>query len=70
VYPVILFGLFEPPRLFWLRWAFLAAATGFALYAHGAIETPRMQMRCGPSTHYRQKVIQNSAVRLAFIRIT
>jgi hypothetical protein len=40
VYPVILFGLFGPQRLFWLRWALLVAATGFALYAHGAIETP------------------------------
>jgi hypothetical protein len=40
VYPVSLFGLFGPPRLFWLRWALLAAATGFALYVHGAIETP------------------------------
>jgi hypothetical protein len=40
VYPVILFGLFGRLRLFLLRWALLAAATGFALYALGAIETP------------------------------
>jgi hypothetical protein len=48
VYPVILFGLFGPQRLFWLRWALLVAATGFALYAHGAIETPECKCDVGP----------------------
>jgi hypothetical protein len=42
-YPVVLFGLFGPRRLFWLRWTLLAAATGFTLYAHSVVETPWMQ---------------------------
>lgn len=42
-YPVVLFALLGPRRLFWLRWALLAAATAVTLYAHSAIETPWMQ---------------------------
>jgi hypothetical protein len=42
-YPVILFALFGPARLFWLRWGLLLAATGFTLFAHTAVESPQMQ---------------------------
>lgn len=42
-YPVILFALFGPRRLFWWRWLLLLLATAFTLYAHSAIESPHMQ---------------------------
>jgi hypothetical protein len=42
-YPMILFALFGPARLFWLRWALLAIGTGFTLYAHSMVESPHMQ---------------------------
>ncbi len=42
-YPVILFALFGPLRLFWMRWVLLAAATAFTIFAHTAIENPMTQ---------------------------
>jgi hypothetical protein len=42
-YPVLLFAVLGPPRLFWLRWAGLLLGTGFTLYAHTLIESPQMQ---------------------------
>jgi hypothetical protein len=42
-YPVLLFTLFGPARLFWLRWLLLLVAAGFTLLAHTVIETPIMQ---------------------------
>lgn len=42
-YPMILFALFGPRGLYWLRWLLLAAGTGFTLYAHSALESPAMQ---------------------------
>jgi hypothetical protein len=42
-YPMLLFALFGPPALFWLRWGLLAAGTSFTLFAHVAIESPQMQ---------------------------
>ena len=42
-YPMILFALFGPRSLYWLRWVLLAAGAGFTLYAHSAIESPAMQ---------------------------
>jgi hypothetical protein len=42
-YPMILFALFGPRRLFWARWLFLALGTGFTIYAHTGLESPQMQ---------------------------
>ncbi|TKD52912.1 hypothetical protein [Sphingomonas baiyangensis] len=42
-YPVLLFALLGPARLFWWRWALMVAGTAFTLFAHVRIETPRMQ---------------------------
>ena len=42
-YPIIFFALLGPARLLWLRWALLAAGTGFTLFAHSRIESPQMQ---------------------------
>jgi hypothetical protein len=42
-YPMIAFALLGPRRLFWTRWTFLAIGTGFTLFAHSMIESPRMQ---------------------------
>jgi hypothetical protein len=42
-YPIALFALFGPARLFWARWFVLLLGTGFTLWAHTAIETPDMQ---------------------------
>lgn len=42
-YPVILFALLGPVRLFWMRWALLAGATAFTIYAHSMIESPATQ---------------------------
>lgn len=42
-YPILLFALLGPARLFWWRWAGLAIGTGFTMFAHTRIETPQMQ---------------------------
>jgi hypothetical protein len=42
-YPMIGFALLGPARLFWVRWAALAAGTGFTLFAHTVLESPTMQ---------------------------
>jgi hypothetical protein len=42
-YPIALFALFGPARLFWVRWLLLLVGAGFTLWAHTAIETPDMQ---------------------------
>jgi len=42
-YPILLFVLLGPARLFWARWSIFPIATGFTLLAHTMIETPAMQ---------------------------
>jgi hypothetical protein len=42
-YPILFFALLGAARLFWWRWALLAAGTIFTLFAHVLIETPQMQ---------------------------
>jgi len=46
-YPIALFALFGPARLFWVRWLVLLVGAGFTLWAHTAIETPEMQFAMG-----------------------
>ncbi len=58
-YPVILFALLGPRRLFWLRWVFLAAATLFTLYAHTVVESPYAQFHMWA---------ENSSVHTAGVR--
>ena len=42
-YPIALFALFGPARLFWVRWFVVLVGAGFTLWAHFMIETPTMQ---------------------------
>lgn len=42
-YPILLFAWLGPARLIWVRWAILAGATAFTLWAHTQVETPWMQ---------------------------
>jgi hypothetical protein len=42
-YPVVLFALFGPPRLIWLRWAAVLVGALMTIAAHTLIETPAMQ---------------------------
>jgi len=42
-YPILLFALLGPARLFWLRWFFLLIGVASALWAHTMLETPNMQ---------------------------
>jgi hypothetical protein len=42
-YPILLFVLLGPARLFWLRWFVLLVSVGATLLAHTMIETPNMQ---------------------------
>lgn len=42
-YPILLFALLGPARLFWPRWFVLLIGTGFTFFAHTMIETPMMQ---------------------------
>src|ERR1700674_1479418 len=42
-YPILLFALLGPARLFWVRWLVLLVGAGFTLWAHCMIETPSMQ---------------------------
>ena len=42
-YPILLFALLGPARLYWWRWALLAMGMGFTVFAHIGIETPQMQ---------------------------
>jgi len=42
-YPILLFALLGPARLFWARWFLLLVGTGFTLWAHTMLETPAMQ---------------------------
>jgi hypothetical protein len=50
-YPIALFGLFGPARLFWVRWLVLLLGTGFTLWAHTAVETPDMQFAMWTHNH-------------------
>jgi hypothetical protein len=50
-YPIGLFALFGPARLFWVRWFVLLVGTGFTLWAHTAIETPDMQFAMWAHNH-------------------
>lgn len=42
-YPILLFALFGPKRLFRVRWAVLSVGVAFTVFAHTAIESPAMQ---------------------------
>ncbi|TRW14926.1 hypothetical protein [Glacieibacterium frigidum] len=42
-YPILIFALLGPARLYWLRWTGLVLGTALTLYAHAQIETPQMQ---------------------------
>ena len=42
-FPMLLFALFGPRRLYWWRWALLLVATIATVLAHVAVETPHMQ---------------------------
>jgi len=42
-YPILIFTLFGPARLFWLRWSLFLTGTAFTLWAHTKLETPSVQ---------------------------
>jgi hypothetical protein len=42
-YPISLFALFGPARLYWVRRFVLLVGAGFTLWAHIVIETPAVQ---------------------------
>lgn len=42
-YPVVLFALFGPARLIWLRWAGAVVGAVMTVAAHTLVETPAMQ---------------------------
>src|SRR5215469_11665673 len=50
-YPILLFALFGPARLFWLRWLLLLVGAAFTLWAHTLIETPAMQYAMWAHNH-------------------
>jgi hypothetical protein len=50
-YPILLFALLGPARLFWLRWFILLVGTGFTIWAHTMIETPAMQYAMWAQNH-------------------
>ena len=50
-YPISLFALLGPARLFWLRWIVLLVGAGFTLSAHFMIETPGMQYAMWAHNH-------------------
>jgi hypothetical protein len=50
-YPISLFALLGPARLFWLRWLVLLVGAGFTLSAHFMIETPGMQYAMWAHNH-------------------
>lgn len=50
-YPILLFALLGPARLFWLRWFILFVGLGFTLWAHTMIETPGMQYAMWAQNH-------------------
>jgi hypothetical protein len=50
-YPILLFALLGPARLFWVRWFVLLAGVGFALWAHTMVETPSMQYAMWAHNH-------------------
>jgi hypothetical protein len=50
-YPILLFALFGPARLFWLRSLALLVGAGFTLWAHFMIETPGMQYAMWAHNH-------------------
>jgi hypothetical protein len=50
-YPILLFALLGPARLFWVRWLVLLVGAGFTLWAHIKIETPEMQYAIWAHNH-------------------
>jgi hypothetical protein len=50
-YPIALFALLGPARLFWVRWFVLLVGAGFTLWAHFMIETPAMQYAIWAHNH-------------------
>jgi hypothetical protein len=50
-YPISLFALLGPARLFWLRWLVLLVGAGFTIWAHFMIETPGMQYAMWAHNH-------------------
>lgn len=51
IYPLVLFALLGPGRLYWLRWALIALGTGFVLYAHIVVESPAGQFGTWAHNH-------------------
>lgn len=51
IYPLVLFALLGPARLYWLRWVLIALGTGFVLYAHTVVETPAGQFGTWAHNH-------------------
>jgi len=50
-YPILLFALLGPARLFWVRWSVFLIGMGFTLWAHTMIETPAMQYAMWAHNH-------------------
>lgn len=50
-YPIILFAILGPARLFWVGWFALLVGTVFTIWAHTAIETPGMQYSMWAHNH-------------------
>ena len=50
-YPIVLFALFRPARLFWWRWSLLTCAAAATIYAHTAIESLHMQFAMWANNH-------------------
>lgn len=51
IYPLVLFALLGPSRLYWLRWTLIALGTGFVLYAHTVVENPAGQFATWAHNH-------------------
>jgi hypothetical protein len=50
-YPILLFALFGPRRLFWVRWGLLLLGVAFTIFAHTELETPGMQYTMWAHNH-------------------
>lgn len=51
IYPLVLFALLGPARLYWLRWVLILLGTAFVIYAHTAVETPSAQFGTWAHNH-------------------
>jgi hypothetical protein len=50
-YPILLFALLGPKRLFWARWAVFLVGVAFTMFAHTIIESPAMQYAMWAHNH-------------------